>query len=73
MVPGQIGLVQATEVIKLILGIGTPMIGKFYIYDALRLSTKIIETGKNPRCPLCGPNPEITDLRDRGTDPEGCT
>lgn len=60
--PGQIGLVQATEVIKLILKIGTPMIGKYYIYNALTLTTKIIETGRNPDCPLCGANPKIMAL-----------
>ena len=58
--------------VKLILGIGTPMIGKFYIYDALRLSTKIIETGKNPSCPLCGAHPEITDLSGEGNGQDGC-
>ena len=64
MVPGQVGLVQATEVIKLILGIGTPMIGKFYVYDALTLMVNIIETGKDPDCPLCGPNPKIMGLEE---------
>jgi molybdopterin/thiamine biosynthesis adenylyltransferase len=54
VVPGQIGLVQATEVIKLILDIGTPMIGKFYVYNALTLTTKIMEIGRDPDCPLCG-------------------
>jgi adenylyltransferase/sulfurtransferase len=62
VVPGQIGLVQATEVMKLILGIGTPMIGKFYIYSALSLTMEIIEIGRNPDCALCGENPRITSL-----------
>lgn len=48
--------------IKLVLGIGTPMIGKFYIYNALTLTTKFIEIGKDPDCPLCGKNPSITGL-----------
>jgi sulfur-carrier protein adenylyltransferase/sulfurtransferase len=60
IVPGQIGLVQANEVVKLILKIGTPMIGKFYIYNALTLTMKLLEIGRNPDCPLCGPNPQIT-------------
>ena len=60
--PGQIGLVQATEVLKLILKIGTPMIGKYYIYNALTLTTKLIGTGRNPECPLCGANPKIMSL-----------
>jgi sulfur-carrier protein adenylyltransferase/sulfurtransferase len=62
VVPGQIGLVQATEVIKLILKIGTPMIGKFYIYDALTLDMRLLEIGRNPDCPLCGASPRITGL-----------
>ena len=62
VVPGQIGLVQATEAAKLILGIGTPMMGKFYIYNALRLTMEIIETGRNPECALCGENPRIDGL-----------
>jgi sulfur-carrier protein adenylyltransferase/sulfurtransferase len=67
VVPGQIGLVQATEVIKLILGIGTPMIGKFYLYDALGLTNRTIDTGRNPDCPLCGENPRITALVGEGS------
>jgi len=62
VVPGQIGLVQAAEVIKLILNIGTPMIGKYYIYNALTLTSRIVETGKTPDCPLCGTSPKITSL-----------
>lgn len=71
VVPGQIGLVQATEVIKRILGIGTPMIGKFYIYNPLTLTSRIIEIGKNPDCPLCGELPRITGLAgDKGDERE---
>lgn len=62
VVPGHIGLVQATEVLKLILGAGTPMIGKFYIYNALTLTMQVIEAGRNAGCPLCGENPRITSL-----------
>jgi sulfur-carrier protein adenylyltransferase/sulfurtransferase len=62
VVPGHIGLVQATEVLKLILGAGTPMIGKFYIYNALTLTMQVIEVGRNAKCPLCGENPRITSL-----------
>jgi sulfur-carrier protein adenylyltransferase/sulfurtransferase len=67
VVPGQIGLVQANEVIKLILDIGTPMIGKFYLYNALDLTNRTIETGRNPDCPLCGENPRITALVGEGS------
>jgi hypothetical protein len=40
------------------------MIGKFYIYNALTLTSRFVETGKNPDCPLCGVNPEIKGLSD---------
>ena len=62
MVPGQIGLVQATEIIKLIIKAGTPMVGKFYVYSALDLTAKFLEVGRNPDCPLCGENPRITGI-----------
>jgi adenylyltransferase/sulfurtransferase len=66
-VPGQIGLVQATEIIKLILGIGTVMIGKFFVYDALALMMKTVEIGKNIDCPLCGATPKIEALIGEGS------
>jgi adenylyltransferase/sulfurtransferase len=62
MVPGQIGLVQATEAVKLILKIGTSMIGRFFIYDALRAFFQVVETARRPDCPLCGETPRITGL-----------
>ena len=67
VVPGQIGLVQATEILKLVLGIGTPMIGKYYIYNALDLKARFIETGKNASCPLCGADPQIRALTGEGS------
>ena len=67
VVPGHIGLMQATEVIKLILNVGTPMIGKYYIYDALALTSRFIETGKNIDCPLCGASPKIAALTGEGS------
>jgi sulfur-carrier protein adenylyltransferase/sulfurtransferase len=66
-VPGQIGLVQATEIMKLILGIGTPMIGRFFIYEALDSMMKTVAIGKNPDCPLCGGTPQITALVGEGS------
>jgi hypothetical protein len=51
----------------LILGIGTPMIGKFFVYDALTLMMKTVETGKNPDCPLCGETPKIKALIGEGS------
>jgi len=62
VVPGLIGLVQATEVLKLILKTGEPMIGKFFYFSALDASFNTMMFDKNPNCPLCGDNPEIKDL-----------
>lgn len=60
--PGQIGLIQATEVLKLILGRGKPLIGRFLIYDALDSDFKVFRVNKNESCPLCGPERVIKDL-----------
>jgi molybdopterin/thiamine biosynthesis adenylyltransferase len=64
-VPGQIGLIQATEALKLILGIGKPLIGRFLIYDALDADFKVFTLKKNERCELCGENRVITELANR--------
>jgi adenylyltransferase/sulfurtransferase len=62
IVPGQIGLVQAGEVFKLILGIGNTLIGRFLVYDCLKVEFRMITVAGNPSCPLCGENPAIIDL-----------
>jgi adenylyltransferase/sulfurtransferase len=64
-VPGQIGLIQATEALKLILGRGNPLIGRFLIYDALDAIFNVFTLEKNEKCPLCGADQVITDLADR--------
>jgi adenylyltransferase/sulfurtransferase len=64
VVPGQIGLVQATEVLKLILKKGKPLIGRFLIYGALDCDFRVVHIGRNPTCPLCGEEPTITGLID---------
>jgi len=64
VLPGTIGTLQATEVIKLILGIGEPMIGKLLLYDALDTSFQIVKLRKNPACKVCGESPQITELID---------
>ncbi|MEJ6949809.1 sulfur carrier protein ThiS [Halanaerobiaceae bacterium ANBcell28] len=61
-IAGTIGTIQATEVIKLITGIGTPLIGKILIYDALDMSFRKVDLKKNADCPVCGDNPSITEL-----------
>ena len=62
--PGQIGLIQATEAIKLILGKGIPLIGRFLIYDALDSKFDVFTLKKNESCPLCGEKQLITNLED---------
>jgi len=64
VLPGTIGTLQATEVLKIALGIGEPLIGKLLLYDALDSSMQTIRLKKNPNCKVCGPNPEITHLID---------
>jgi molybdopterin/thiamine biosynthesis adenylyltransferase len=63
-VPGQIGLIQATEALKLILGKGKPLIGRFLVYDALDADFKVFTLKKNERCQLCGENQVIKELAD---------
>lgn len=53
-VPGLIGMLQATEMIKLILNIGEPLYGKLMLYDALSVSFRTVRIAKNPKCPVCG-------------------
>ncbi len=64
VVPGQIGLFQATEVIKLILDIGSPLISQLMLFDALESKTNTINISKNPKCKVCSPSPEISHLID---------
>jgi adenylyltransferase/sulfurtransferase len=64
VLPGVIGAIQATEVLKLMCGIGEPLIGRLLIYDALDMSFQEIQLKKNPACQLCSSQPVITDLLD---------
>ncbi|MCS7295134.1 MAG: molybdopterin-synthase adenylyltransferase MoeB [Dehalococcoidia bacterium] len=59
-----IGSIQATEVLKLILGIGEPLVNRLLLYDALALEFRIVRIRRDPNCPLCGDNPTITQLID---------
>jgi adenylyltransferase/sulfurtransferase len=59
-----IGSVQVTEAIKLLTGIGAPLVGRLMVYDALEMSYRTIKVAKDPECPLCGKNPTITELID---------
>jgi len=64
VLPGIIGMIQATEAVKLILGIGEPLIGRFVIYDALKMRFRELKLRKDPDCPVCGTNPTVTELID---------
>ncbi len=64
VLPGIIGIVQATETVKLIMGIGEPLIGRFLIYDALRMRFRELKLRKDPDCPVCGAHPTVTALID---------
>ena len=64
VLPGTIGAIQATEAIKLIIGQGEPLIGRLLLYDALGMTFDEVFLQKNPNCPVCGPNPTITELID---------
>jgi adenylyltransferase/sulfurtransferase len=64
VLPGTIGTLQATEALKVLLGIGQPMIGKLMIYDALSMTFDEVRLKKNPRCKICSAEPEITHLID---------
>ena len=62
--PGVIGVIQATEAIKLITGIGEPLVGRFLIFDALRMKFRELKLRKDPDCPVCGTHPTVTKLID---------
>ena len=62
VLPGIIGTLQATEAIKLLTGIGEPMIGKLLHYDALNSRFKTFNTRKDPECKICGINPTIKGI-----------
>lgn len=64
ILPGLLGVIQATEVIKLILGQGEPLVGRLLLVDALNMRFREMKLRKNADCPVCGTNPTITELID---------
>ncbi len=64
ILPGLVGIIQATEVIKLILDIGEPLVGRLLLVDALGMSFRTLKLRKNPDCPVCGTHPTVTELID---------
>jgi len=64
ILPGLIGVVQATETVKLILGTGEPLVGRLLLYDALAMRFRELRLRRNPECPVCGDHPTVTKLID---------
>ena len=64
ILPGLVGVIQATEAIKLILGKGEPLIGRLLLVDALGMKFRELKLRKNPECPVCGTHPTVTELID---------
>jgi molybdopterin/thiamine biosynthesis adenylyltransferase/rhodanese-related sulfurtransferase/molybdopterin converting factor small subunit len=64
VLPGIIGTIQAMETMKLILGIGEPLVGRFLIFDALRMKFRELKLRKDPDCPVCGTHPTVRELID---------
>jgi adenylyltransferase/sulfurtransferase len=64
ILPGLLGVIQATEAIKLILGLGEPLVGRLLLVDALGMNFRTLKLRKNPDCPVCGTHPTVTELID---------
>jgi sulfur-carrier protein adenylyltransferase/sulfurtransferase len=64
VLPGVIGTIQATETIKLILGVGQPLVGRLLLYDAFNMRFRELKLRRDPACPVCGDRPSITQLID---------
>ncbi|HET7075883.1 MAG TPA: molybdopterin-synthase adenylyltransferase MoeB [Chloroflexia bacterium] len=64
VLPGMIGIIQATETIKLLLGIGDTLVGRLLLYDALKMKFREMKLQKDPDCPICGAHPSVTELID---------
>jgi hypothetical protein len=73
VLPGVIGVVQATETIKVLLGIGEPLIGRLLTYDALGMRFREVKLRRDPKCPLCGEHPTIQDLAIHGEGGAACS
>jgi adenylyltransferase/sulfurtransferase len=72
VLPGIVGVVQATETVKLLLGIGAPLIGRLLTYDALGMRFREVKLRRDPACPLCGVTPTIKDLSGHPIGDEYC-
>ncbi|TMD14486.1 MAG: molybdopterin biosynthesis protein MoeB, partial [Chloroflexi bacterium] len=64
ILPGIIGLLEANEAVKLLLGIGEPLIGRLVMFDALTVEVRTLRLKRDPRCPVCGEGAQFKDLID---------
>jgi sulfur-carrier protein adenylyltransferase/sulfurtransferase len=64
VLPGIVGSIQALEAIKLLLGVGEPLVGRLLMFDALKLRFRELQLRRDPECPVCGENPTVRDLID---------
>lgn len=64
VLPGIIGCIQATEILKLVLGQGTPLVGRLLLFNALDMKFRELKLRRDPQCPICGDNPTVTELID---------
>jgi molybdopterin/thiamine biosynthesis adenylyltransferase/rhodanese-related sulfurtransferase len=64
VLPGTIGTIQATEALKMLLGIGSSLVGRLLLYNALDMNFDFVNLKKNPKCRVCGPNADIKELID---------
>jgi len=64
VLPGTVGLMQATEVVKLVLGEGKPLIGRVLLYDAMDMKFRELKLRRDSECPVCGDHPTVTELID---------
>ncbi|KAF0246300.1 MAG: adenylyltransferase and [Planctomycetota bacterium] len=72
MLPGIVGLVQATEAVKLLLNIGEPLIGRLLMYDSLGMKFREFKSPKDPGCALCGTKPTILELEKSHAEGAAC-
>jgi len=64
VLPGIVGCIQATEAIKLITGVGEPLVGRLLIFDAMEMDFQTVKVRRDPSCPVCGDRPTVTELID---------
>jgi len=64
VLPGIIGVIQATEAVKIVLGIGEPLVGRLLTYDSLKMKFGSLKLRRDPKCPVCGDHPTITEYVD---------